>query len=271
MENIELEEIKKIYFSIMEKKVKDDYKNSNDLLLERLKFALGRFEEGEGISSYIKLMEKGKEKIKILDAGCGSGGVMLPLALEKNFEIYGVEKFIHSEIQELKMKTNLPFNFCISDIRNLPFPDKYFDWVLFLDTIEHIKNPEIACKEIHRVLKNDGFCMITTPCRWKYLFKRDPHFGIFFLLLFPNKIQKLLVEKFFKRTKNYDIEKIFFSPFSILRLFPKPRSIYFLYNEPLHKESLFEKAYRKTLRKYFFDKILIKKGKKKKHFQLFKI
>lgn len=255
-----LEEIRKVYFNILKEHCIKTYKN-NKILEKKLEFILGRFEEGVGITSYIKMMEKEKEKVKILDAGCGSGGIMLPLSMEEKFEVYGVELFFHREILKLKKETGLPFHFSIADIRNLPFEDNFFDWVLFLDTIEHINNPSIACREIYRVLKKGGFCMITTPARFKYLLRKDPHFGILGLLLFPNKIQKFISEKIFK-VEDYDVERTFFSPFSILRLFPKPRSIYFLYNEPLHRENIFEKIYKKTFRKFFFDKLLIRKGEK---------
>ncbi|MEJ5167398.1 MAG: class I SAM-dependent methyltransferase [Thermoanaerobaculia bacterium] len=262
-----LEKIKEVYFNVLREHAEKIYKD-NKILEKKLEFILGRFEEGLGIGNYIKMMEKEKEKVKILDAGCGSGGVMLPLSMEEKFEVYGVELFFHREILKLKKETDLPFHFNIADIRNLPFEDNFFDWVLFLDTIEHIKNPSIACREIYRVLKKGGFCMITTPSRFKYLFRKDPHFSIFGLLLFPNKVQKIIAKKIFK-IDDYDVEKIYFSPFSILKLFPKPRSIYFLYNEPLHRENLFEKIYKKTFRKFFFDKILVRKGEKlSKEFKL---
>lgn len=258
--SINFEQLKKIYIETLKEHSKKAYKNISE---ENLEFILGRFDEGIGIGNYIKIMEEGsgKEKIRILDAGCGSAGVMLALSCEEKFKVYGVEIFIHDEILKLRSKTGIPLYFSIADIRNLPFEDNFFDWVLFLDTIEHIKIPSIACKEIYRVLKKGGYCMITTPPRFKYLLKKDPHFGIFGLLMFPTRIQKFISKKIFK-IENYDVEKTFFSPFSILKLFPKPRSIYFLYNEPLQREGILKKIYKKSIRKLFFDKISIRKGSK---------
>lgn len=258
---MKLDEIRDIYIKIMEEEVKKLYADDNNLLKSRLKFILGRFDEGIGIALYIKSLKNNKnKKLKILDAGCGSVGVMLPLAYQEDFDVYGIEIFMHKEIKKLKEKTKLPFHFVLSDIKNIPYPENFFDWVLLLDTLEHLKEPKIACREIYRVLKPNGFCMITTPCRFKYLLRRDPHFGIFALLLFPNKIQKFFVEKIFKKTKNYDVEKIYFSPFSILKLFPKPARIYFLYNELSPPKSKLKILYNKSLRRYFFDRILIQKS-----------
>ncbi len=258
-----LNEIKNIYIEIMKEKVKGIYKDDG-LLEERLKFVLGRFDEGVGIASYIKSNHNNAEenKIKILDAGCGSGGVMLPLAYEKIFDVYGIEIFIHSEIKEIREITKLNFHFICANLSNIPHSNDFFDWVLLLDTLEHLKEPEAVCREIYRVLKPGGYCMITTPCRFRYLFRKDPHFGIWGLLLFPNKVQKYLIEKILKKSTKYDVEKIFFSPFSIFKLFPKPSKLYFLYNEASAPKSHIKILYNRTLRKFFFDRILIQKTEK---------
>lgn len=45
----------------------------------------------------------------------------------------------------------------------LPFKDKYFDYVIADQVIEHTFFPIQICKEIHRVLKDDGKAMIGLP------------------------------------------------------------------------------------------------------------
>lgn len=46
----------------------------------------------------------------------------------------------------------------------LPFPDEYFDAVIFTEIFEHLYvNPLRAIEEIHRVLKPGGFVYLTTP------------------------------------------------------------------------------------------------------------
>ena len=47
--------------------------------------------------------------------------------------------------------------------KTLDFPDKNFDYVVMLATIEHLEYPEDIIQECHRVLKNDGILIITMP------------------------------------------------------------------------------------------------------------
>lgn len=53
---MKLDEIRDIY--IMEEIVKKLYANDNNLLESRLNYIFGRFDEGIGISLYIKLFKK---------------------------------------------------------------------------------------------------------------------------------------------------------------------------------------------------------------------
>ena len=47
---------------------------------------------------------------------------------------------------------------------NLPYPDRFFDLVTSFEVIEHFKyGPQKTLKEVNRVLKNDGFLILTTP------------------------------------------------------------------------------------------------------------
>ena len=45
----------------------------------------------------------------------------------------------------------------------LDFPDEFFDFVTMLAVIEHVTNPEVLIREIHRVLKPGSKLILTTP------------------------------------------------------------------------------------------------------------
>ena len=53
----------------------------------------------------------------------------------------------------------------VTDALNLPFKDSIFDLIYFTDVIEHLpENTEIqALKEIYRVMKPEGYLILTTP------------------------------------------------------------------------------------------------------------
>ena len=58
---------------------------------------------------------------------------------------------------------NLP-NMVVADItRGLPFKDKTFDVVLLPEVIEHIVEDGFVLSEIRRVLKDNGFLVLTVP------------------------------------------------------------------------------------------------------------
>jgi ubiquinone/menaquinone biosynthesis C-methylase UbiE len=45
----------------------------------------------------------------------------------------------------------------------LPFKSKKFDRILIGDLLEHLLDPESCLKEVNRILKNQGFVVITVP------------------------------------------------------------------------------------------------------------
>ena len=51
----------------------------------------------------------------------------------------------------------------VSDILNIPVPDKSFDVILCTEVIEHIPDPISAIKEISRIIKPGGVLLITAP------------------------------------------------------------------------------------------------------------
>lgn len=94
-------------------------------------------------------------KGKILDLGCGKA----PL-----YELY---KGYTSEVictDWEKSLHNHEFIDKISDLnKNLDFNDSEFDTVLLSDVLEHILYPHNLLKEIHRILKSDGYLLMNVP------------------------------------------------------------------------------------------------------------
>lgn len=50
----------------------------------------------------------------------------------------------------------------IEDLRSLSFVDGQIGSSLCLDTLEHCENPFIACRELHRVVRDGGLCVISS-------------------------------------------------------------------------------------------------------------
>lgn len=51
----------------------------------------------------------------------------------------------------------------VGDVLNLPFENESFQTVISTQVLEHVEKPWIMIKEIHRILKPGGVCVLTTP------------------------------------------------------------------------------------------------------------
>ncbi|MEM3399439.1 MAG: class I SAM-dependent methyltransferase [Candidatus Micrarchaeia archaeon] len=98
---------------------------------------------------------KGK---KVLDVGCGDGE-HYGKALAKECQLYGID--ISNEAVSIARKNGMDAT--VGEADNLPFGDGEFDAVLFIDVLEHLFNPEGALHEANRVLKNNGFIIVSLP------------------------------------------------------------------------------------------------------------
>ncbi len=99
---------------------------------------------------------------RLLDIGCGDGTftILLKEALKAE-EAVGIE-IAPEAITAIEKKGIKAYQLDI-DEKPLPFDDAYFDVVYCGEIIEHVFNPDHLLAEIHRVLKPEGTCVITTP------------------------------------------------------------------------------------------------------------
>lgn len=111
-----------------------------------------------------------KDGEKILDLGCGRGFYIKIISqLYRNVEIFGIDN--NTKYVEIARKLNK--NVILGDAGDLPFPNSCFDRVVCSEVLEHINDDNKVISEIHRVLKNKGFALISVPNK-KYPFWLDP-------------------------------------------------------------------------------------------------
>ncbi len=106
---------------------------------------------------------------RILDVGCGRGDITLYLGKNAK-EAIGIDyskaaiKIANSIKQNFPPDRQKRVQFRLMDIKQLAFPDNYFDLIIGIDVIEHLYKDEVevAMKEMKRVLKKDGTLFIHT-------------------------------------------------------------------------------------------------------------
>ncbi|GEM_PF-1662464 len=101
-----------------------------------------------------------------LDIGCKSGRVALPLA-KAGFDVVGID-FVQEAVfcaKKEAQRQGLKAKFCVGYAPHLMFKDRTFDHVILANGVIQIFSKEerlTLLKEIKRVLKNDGVCVIHT-------------------------------------------------------------------------------------------------------------
>lgn len=132
--------------------------------------------EIEHYQRYLSVAKLVKDKT-VLDAASGEGYGSSLLAQKAN-QVYGLD-IDEDTVERAKKKYESFRNLCFQQgsIAQLPFEDNSIDIVVSFETIEHVSE-ELQWKylaEIRRVLKSDGFLIMSTPNKKIYSDKHDYH------------------------------------------------------------------------------------------------
>ena len=85
----------------------------------------------------------------VLDAGSGDG--------ERYKKFFKFDKYVTLDINSAH-RTDI-----IGSVEDIPAESGSFDSVISTQVLEHVKNPQKAVYEFYRVLKSEGYCLITAP------------------------------------------------------------------------------------------------------------
>lgn len=125
---------------------------------------------------------------RVLEVGFGTG-LAFPNLHETYKEIHGLD--LTADIESVKSvfePMGIPLFLKNGDVLNMPYEDNYFDTVLLISILEHLKPNELkqAFAEVKRVLKSEGQMVYGTPVEkpfMVFMFKmlghniRDEHFS----------------------------------------------------------------------------------------------
>ncbi len=101
---------------------------------------------------------------RVLDAGCGGGGMPLSLAEEAS-RVVGIdpaERFQDAGVRLGRERGSRNLHFALADGMALPFRNGSFDLVLSHAVIEHVADAPLYLRECARVLTPDGHVYLST-------------------------------------------------------------------------------------------------------------
>ena len=100
----------------------------------------------------------------LLDAGCGTGNETVNLRRQvPRLRIYGVDISPAALAIAVARPETGDATFYQSALESLPFPDVVFDYIASHEVIEHVEDPAVVLRELYRVLKPAGVCVVATP------------------------------------------------------------------------------------------------------------
>ncbi|MFC1649887.1 class I SAM-dependent methyltransferase [Patescibacteria group bacterium] len=101
---------------------------------------------------------------KMLDVGCCDGFMTDKMVQKSNPEMtYGIDALEKCISYANKTYGNKKLKFEVGDAHKLRFRNSTFDIVTCLESLEHVKEPNVALKEMCRVLKPGGKIYILVP------------------------------------------------------------------------------------------------------------
>jgi methionine biosynthesis protein MetW len=102
------------------------------------------------------------ERSRVLDCGCGTGALGSKLKSEKDCYTVGVEV----DENQARLAREGYDRLIVGDLeilRRLPFPEGFFNVIVFSDVLEHLEDPTSILVKLRSYLSDSGFVLISLP------------------------------------------------------------------------------------------------------------
>lgn len=163
-----------------------------------IEWRISCFETGLAYARYIQDNHFAIQGKRVLDVACAWGGHAVAFATQGS-EVVASDLSDHmfSALARFTREFGLNLSILRADCERLPFPDQTFDVVMALELVEHIPSVESFAREVGRILRPGGICVISTPARLRCLIEGEPHYGIKGITVLPLAWQRLLAARLF--------------------------------------------------------------------------
>jgi 2-polyprenyl-3-methyl-5-hydroxy-6-metoxy-1,4-benzoquinol methylase len=163
-------------------------KRGYQLHLSRGDFVLknieGRTRKLEKIISILQDFHPGTRSMNCLDIGCSSG-IITSLLGEHFLTAIGID-IDQEALQYAKSHSaSSHVHFWVSDSMALPFRDNTMEVIVCNQVYEHVPDANRMMREIHRVLKKEGFCYFSAGNKYMMM---EGHYHLPFLSWIPKPL-----------------------------------------------------------------------------------
>ena len=123
----------------------------------------------------LKVLEQEREPVKILDVGTASG-YLGKILRGRGHYVAGIE----NDIATGERAKEYYDSFALADIETFEFPyRKEFDYILFADVLEHLRDPAAVLRRCIPALKDSGKIIISVPNVANFIVRLSLLFGKF--------------------------------------------------------------------------------------------
>lgn len=181
---------------------------SEEIRSDKVEWRLMCFDRGLEYANYINDKLFDLEGKQMIDVACAWGGHSLAFAT-LGASIIGGDLNNHefTKLSQFAVESGFDAEFVQANCEAMPFSDASADVMLALDLIEHINYPDRFAKEVARVLKVGGVCIITTPARLRSLLLGEPHWGLRGLAALPFSMQPKIARGLFRKDYPFPITR----------------------------------------------------------------
>jgi SAM-dependent methyltransferase len=180
-------------------------------------FLAARYEEGRRWRGVVRHLAPSRGRL--LDLGAGNGAIELAFGAD-GFVAVSVDALWNDAVRRIHTAAQTTLRRVVADASALPFRAGTFDLVLSLETIEHLPAPVQSGRELARVSRPGALLLLTTPPRWRFLLRPDPHFGIRGLLLAPPALQRRIAARRGFDEPHHYVDRIYSSVAEIGSMLP---------------------------------------------------